>query len=178
MPFVFIDAFCLRNFDKEASTSNFIDYDTEAFEAQVNQALEEAGGLSALKPGYAPFCKHFFIANFTPATAGAVTITDSNRHLLETRYHARTDKELPVLERYFPAGTIDAPPAKYLDLILYSRGECVYEQINVGELMVTVVVGLEQIEQENKEMGQPTADTDAPYGIISIKPQNVDHEQP
>ena len=118
-----IDPFCLRNFDKSLGTSNFIDYDQEEFEKKVNEALLSAGGLSALKPGYAPFCKHFFLPNFTPAKAGTIAITDENRHLLETRYKARTDKELAVLERYFPEGKVQAPPAKYLDLILYSRGK-------------------------------------------------------
>jgi hypothetical protein len=31
---------------------------------------------------YAPFCKHLFVPNFTGAKVGAVTITDSNKHLL------------------------------------------------------------------------------------------------
>ena len=42
-----------------------------------------------------------------------------------------------------------APPdATWLDVILYSR---------------------EQIRKENEAMGEPTADTDAPWGIISVK---------
>ena len=37
-----------------------------------------------LVDGYAPFCKHIFIPNDTGATAGALPITDDNRHLLQS----------------------------------------------------------------------------------------------
>ena len=47
--------------------------------------------------------------------------------------------------------------AKYLDLILYSR---------------------EQIQKENESMGKPAGDEVAPWGIVSIKAQDVDYELP
>jgi len=61
--------------------------------------------------------------------------------------------------RYFPSESVTAPPATYLDLILYSR---------------------EQIIKENEAMGNAHLNgvTDAPWGIVSIKPQDVDHELP
>ena len=95
------------------------------FEDIANARYQE----SALQEGYAPFCKHLFILNdFTQAKVNVLKITPENEGLLRSNYEARTDKELPVLQRYFPKNLIqedDLPVAKYLDLILYSR-----EQIN------------------------------------------------
>ena len=71
--------------------------------------------------GYAPFCKHVFVDNFAKVLNSAVEITPQNEHLLKSDYEARTEKELPVLKRFFPAGTIETKPAKFIDLILYSK---------------------------------------------------------
>ena len=49
------------------------------------------------------------------------------------------------------------PVAKYLDLILYSR---------------------EQINKENEVMNKPPSGEEAPWGIVSIKAQDVDGELP
>ena len=49
------------------------------------------------------------------------------------------------------------PVAKYLDLILYSR---------------------EQINKENESMKKEANDETAPWGIVSIKAQDVDYELP
>jgi len=63
-----------------------------------------------------------------------------------------------VLGRWFNAGEIgDIPKAGYLDLILYSK---------------------EQIDSENAAMNAPPVDEEYDYGIISIKPQDVDYELP
>jgi len=116
----------------------------------------------ALKDGYAPFCKHLFIPNnFTNARVNCLLINEENKKLLCSEYAARNDKELPVLTRYFSAPEIEKsdiqlPVAKYLDLILYSR---------------------EQINKENAAMGK-NSNSDAPWGIISIKAQDVNFELP
>jgi Protein of unknown function (DUF3228) len=47
--------------------------------------------------------------------------------------------------------------AKYLDLILYSR---------------------QQIQKENESMGKAAGEETAPWGIVSIKAQDVDYELP
>jgi hypothetical protein len=159
-----VDPFCFRQF---AETEASHDYggtvfatSISEFEEIVNQRFQE----SELQPGYAPFCKHLFIANdFTDARVNVLPITPANEHLLRTKYEARNDKELPVLTRYFPRELVakdekDLPIAKYLDLILYSR---------------------EQINQENAAQGQKVdSATTAPWGIVSIKAQDVDRELP
>ena len=50
----------------------------EEFEKKVNEVFSE----DLLKPGYAPFCKHVFLSNFTETKLGYHGITPENRHLL------------------------------------------------------------------------------------------------
>ena len=122
----------------------------------MNELYEAAGGEACLVDGYAPFCKHVFVENFVGAAGAVAAITPENEALLRTGYSARTDKELAVLSRWFPKESVTAPTAKYLDLILYSR---------------------EQIRIENAAMGEDSG-SDAPWGIVSVKAQDVDSELP
>ena len=66
-----------------------------------------------------------------------------------------------LASRWFPAHALDrVPEAKYLDIILYSR---------------------EQLVKEHRAMpskGDADALPQAPWGIISIKAQDEDHETP
>jgi len=158
-----VDPFCFRQFSEheEASKSykgTVFSLSVADFEDIVNARYDEAN----LKDGYAPFCKHIFIENdIAPeAKVNVLPITTDNEHNLRTKYEARNDKELPVLTRWFPAELVgaDLPSAKYLDLILYSR---------------------EQINKENASMGKAGREGEtAPWGIVSIKAQDVDHELP
>ena len=79
--------------------------------------------------------------------------------LIRTGYLSRTEKELPVLGRWFPADLCQPSKARFLDIILYSK---------------------EQIIEENKSMVQedPHKDIDYDWGIISVKAQDEDCEIP
>ena len=116
------------------------------------------GGEQALAEGYAPFCKHLFVENFVgdAVHTPVLRITAENEALLRSAYEARTEEELPVLCRWFPKDHAKTTKARFLDVILYSG---------------------EQIEKENKAMGK-VRESSAPWGIVSIKPQDVDHELP
>lgn len=129
------------------------------FEEKVNIEINKAGGLSSLKKGYASFCKHFFVENFTETQSNVLEVTKENENLLRTGYKNRTEKELPVLERWFDKSEVGhlLQKSKYLDCILYSR---------------------EQITKENEATGDEIQETDIPWGIVSIKPQDVDYELP
>ncbi len=70
---------------------------------------------------------------------------------------SRKPSELAVLIQYFDKDEVPPPEASHLDIILYSR---------------------EQIIQENIAMGETPPDTDAPWGIISVKGQLCDYELP
>jgi hypothetical protein len=151
---IVLDPFCYRQWDK-TKTTNVINYNQEKFAERINQYYLDTP--KCLKDGYAPFCKHIFIENFTDTAANYVGITEDNQHLIQTCYEARTEKELPVLRRFIPFDKVKLSSAKFLDIILYSK---------------------EQIQKENNSMGNedPNNDFDYEYGIISVKPQDNDHE--
>ena len=160
-----LDPFCLRQWDPSYVGTSLVGVSAEKMEAAVNEAYERAGGEAGLVAGYAPFCKHVFLANegrFPTIKSAVVAITDANAGLIRSAYEARTEKELKVLVRYLPkellpGGMDGLPAAKYLDIILYSR---------------------EQINKEAAAMGNTPPSTNAPWGIISIKGQDEPFELP
>lgn len=154
-----VDPFCFRQFAEHSQSKDYsgtvFSMSIQDFEATVNERYSE----ELLKPGYAPFCKHLFVKNdFTDARVNVLPIK-GREELLRTRYEARNDKELPVLARHFPKELVgdDLPVAQFLDLILYSR---------------------EQINKENAAQGSPANPETAPWGIVSIKAQDIDEELP
>ena len=155
---IVLDPFCYRQFDKTKS-SIYINYDRDNFTEKINDYY--LSDKTLLKDGYAPFCKHLFIENFTDMTPGCIKINESTENLIKTCYEARTEKELAVLRRYIPLDQVKdrLKPAKYLDIILYSK---------------------QQIIKENAAMNNedPNKDVDYDYGIISVKPQDCDYELP
>ena len=182
---IVVDPFCFRQFreyyqedkanDAKDYTGTIFDISISDLERIVNERYTSNSNEDMLQDGYAPFCKHLFIVNdFTNAVVNVLPITKDNEHLLRTKYMARNEKELPVLIRYFPKELIvpnqSLPIAKYLDLILYSR-----EQINLENQATTKTTS-----------SDPTATTTttttttetAPWGIVSIKAQDIDTELP
>ncbi|CAM9895168.1 unnamed protein product [Phaeothamnion confervicola] len=152
---IVIDPFCVRQFTDPRYTGTKVDYDVVAFEDKVNDAYRD--GSAPLVDGYAPFCKHLFLPNFAGVRKSIVRITPENEPLLRSGYEARTEKELPVLARWFPRDAVDdAGEATTLDIILYSR---------------------EQIRKENAAMGEDSG-SEAPWGVVSVKAQDVGHEIP
>lgn len=123
-----ITEFSLRNWDPEASGTRILGWTPEDVIAQCNLAITEG---AALVSGYAPFCKHLFLANDTPTRCGFAPVTDGNRHLLRSGYRARRDGERAVLERWFEG--IEAPRAEWLDVILYSHAQLVAEAADFPE---------------------------------------------
>lgn len=161
-----VDPFCFRQFSEKENSKGYagavFNLSVSKFEEIVNSRYSS----SQLKDGYAPFCKHLFIVNdFSDARVNVLPITKENEKYLRTRYEARNEKELPVLTRYFDRELLMEgkeesdvfPVAKYIDLILYSR---------------------EQIKKENAAMGKDEERESAPWGIVSIKAQDVDRELP
>lgn len=86
----------------------------DEFEQYINENQPQE-----MLDGYAPFCKLMVYPNWTDTRVMAIEITDENRHLLRSRYEARTKKELPVLARWFEG--IEPSPAGYLMVIVYSK---------------------------------------------------------
>lgn len=153
-----LDTFALRQWDDQEYQGTRIAYDKADFVSRV-QAAHDAG--APLVDGYAPFCKHVFLPNFTGATVGSLAITPGNRHLLRSGYTKRRPEELAVLTRWFPAEEVTAPEAQFLDVILYSR-----EQL------------LKEYEALPYKDGAQDQLPDVPWGIISVKAQEEDYETP
>jgi hypothetical protein len=158
-----LDTFAYRSFDK-TYRKNYIDYPKENFLAEINKLLIS---YTQFKDGYAPFCKHLFIKNFVPNfKPNYVPITEQTEKLIKTCYETRQQNELPVLSRYIPLDSltkVDIPDAKYLDIILYSKEQIIKEKIAM---------------KESQEEITALSNIDFEYGIIAIKPQDVDYELP
>jgi len=158
-----LDQFSYRAFDS-TKTKNFIKMDKTEF---LNKVNEQYKSITQLVDGYAPFCKHIFIKNFVKDLKSEyIEINEETEKLIKTKYNARQKNELPVLIRYIPMDLIDKnkiPDAKFLDLILYSKEQIVTESI---------AMKMEESHIENLKK------TDFDYGIISIKPINIDKELP
>ena len=158
-----LDQFSFRSFDK-ARTNNYINMDKEEFLKNVNELYKSE---SMLVDGYAPFCKHLFVPNFVKGLKSChIEITPETEKLIISKYDSRQKNELPVLIRYIDLNSVDKekiPDAKYLDLILYSKEQILSE---MGEMKF-----------EEKEI-EALKKKDFDWGIISIKPLNVDHEIP
>ncbi|KAL3827318.1 hypothetical protein ACHAXA_005064 [Cyclostephanos tholiformis] len=176
---IVVDPFCHRQFAEGGDDNGrgyagtVLDVSISYFEDVVNSRYDA----NNLVDGYAPFCKHMFVINdFTNARVNVLPITGDNEIHLRTRYESRTESELPVLTRYFDRESLlrggeeeeeedddVLPIARYLDLILYSREQIEKENIAMGK---------------NAMEGGGTMREMAPWGIVSIKAQNVDFELP
>jgi hypothetical protein len=115
----------------------------DEFEQYINQNEPQES-----LDGYAPFCKLLVYPNWTDTRVMAVAISDENRHLLRSRYEARTKKELPVLARWFEG--IEPPKAGYLLVIVYSK-----EQMHIEGDMI-----------------------DADWGVVGVLPTEDAKETP
>jgi hypothetical protein len=141
--------FALRNWEPRASGTRIAGITPEALVARCNASA------GPLVDGYAPFCKHLFLENDTPTRCGFAPITEANLPLLRTGYAKRREGEMAVLERWFE--DIEAPVARWLDVILYSHAQMVAEAADYPE-------------------EKPVPDCD--WGIVSIIGTLEPHEPP
>ena len=98
---IVMDPFCYKQFDAVAARSSYINFDRDEFTQRVNDYYLEVKDKGGLKDGYAPFCKHLHIANFTDAISGFLSIDEHNEKFIRTGYEARRENELAVLGRWF-----------------------------------------------------------------------------
>ena len=110
--------------------------------------MKDNGGL---KDGYAPFCKHLFVPNFTEIKSSCVKLTPENSVHMCSGYEARRENELAVLGRWLDVNKVASSKAEFLDIILYSKEQMILENASTG--MPDIFEGL-----------------DFDYGIVSIKP--------
>ncbi|MFP1633614.1 DUF3228 family protein [Zhengella sp. ZM62] len=110
--------FALRQWQENAGAKRITGLPPDRLVALANAAVARGAPLVG---GYAPFCKHLFLDNPSPTRCSFAPITEGNRHCLVSGYQARREGELPVLERWLEG--VEAPVARWLDVILYSKAQ-------------------------------------------------------
>lgn len=135
--------------------------DKDDFVAKIQSAYYQDADCK-LVDGYAPFCKHIFVKNFTNMLPSFIKITPQNQQFMSSGYEARRENELPVLGRWFELSKMphdSLKKAEYLDIILYSKAQCVAEAKATGT-------------------GDAKENVKYDYGIVSVKAQDVNCELP
>ncbi|TFJ79948.1 hypothetical protein NSK_008506 [Nannochloropsis salina CCMP1776] len=154
-----LEPIALRQFTDPGFVGPKIYLHPKDFEAKVDNYLRTK--TPPLREGYSSFCYHLIVPNFAHLKASYLKIVPENEHLIRTAYDANSPEDLPVLTRYFPASAVKemTGPAKFLDVILYTR---------------------EEIHQENMARGMEHLNnaSDAPWGIMRVKAQDVERELP
>lgn len=120
-----------RHFDPTFAGTKITDLTSDEFTLALNNKVAMSKTQDA--PGYAPFCKHLFVENFTVAQSGVAPISEENRHLLKVGYKARRPEELPVLESWFDSADVEPDDAGWLDIVLYSRAQLAEEGVELPE---------------------------------------------
>jgi hypothetical protein len=153
-PTIGLTNFVHRQFDP-GFKGTYIDTDPYLFEMWLNAKVAPPFR-EQFRDGYAPFCKHLIFpipkGDFT-IKAPVLALTPENESHLRSGYEARREGELPVLARWFEG--VEAPKAKFLDVILYSR---------------------EHLLKEAAFDGEPVIDED--WGVVAILGLLTDEEQP
>jgi hypothetical protein len=138
-----------RHFGNPNFSGTKISGSSKEFLTRLDKIISQLNPAPVLVDGYAPFCKHLFVENFTGCLAGVVPITSNNRDLLKTEYNARREEELPVLSRFFLAKNVTAPQATFLDIILYSAEHLKTEGIVVKGDWGIVSINAEMAPEES-----------------------------
>jgi len=159
-----------RHFNLSFNGTKIFSHNPQAFEKEISSIFKYLNnGWDSNLPymdrvklldGYADFCKLLVVPNFTDAKTGTLPITLENFQYLRSGYFSRTEKELPVLSRWFEIPRQFVPTADYLVIVLYS-----YDQL------------LE--EHKRKNGNQPfKLDDNTDWGIVAILAQMTDQEEP
>ena len=155
-----ITDFAKRHFDSKFGGTKILDSTPEDFERILSLSISALNLLPTneysterIIPGYADFCKLVVLKNFTDARTGTLPITLDNYQYLRTGFSSRTEKELPVMDRWFDL-PLSTPKAKYLVVVLYSK---------------------EQLDKERKE-GEEEFIGD--WGAVAILGQISSNEEP
>ena len=167
-----ITDFGKRHFDPKFGGTKITDKTPEEFEATLNLELEAYKKLRAgtnilpittdivkIIDGYAPFCKLIAIKNFTNAKVGSLPIKIENYQYLRSGYSARTEKELPVMTRWFEL-PVSSPIADYLIVVVYSREQLLKEHAD-----------------QNTETPFELSEEDS-WGVVAILGQTHPDEEP
>jgi hypothetical protein len=142
-----ITDFAKRHFDSKFGGTKILNVTPEDFEHMINTLHTSAHTehlFERVIPGYADFCKLLVVKNFTTAKTGTLPITLENYQYIRTGYSARTESELPIMERWFEL-PLPAPEAEYLVIVLYSKEqlekEATSEYVFDGDWGIVAILG-------------------------------------
>lgn len=144
-----------RHFDPNFGGTKLLTIDEQQFIKRIKFRLDKNTMCNVLD-GYADFCKIIQTDNFAELPTGSLPITLENHQYLRSGYSARQEHELPILKRWFEL-PIEAPQAKVITTILYSKA---------------------QIEAEERSRGDKDFVFDSEWGIVSVMAQMTYGEEP
>ncbi len=124
--------FAEKHFLTQGKRTAMISAPIQGFLSFVNEGIEKGNVMEV--PSSMDFCRYLFIPNFTDARPSHMRIENSNAIWLRSAYEARTERELPVLVRWFDL-PIPAPVAEYLMLIVYSKDQLLKEAEHSKEVV-------------------------------------------
>jgi len=156
-----ITDFGKRHFDQKFGGTKITNKTVEEFETHLQKEVNS--DLVKIMDGYAPFCKLIAIVNFTKAKVGSMPIDIANYQYLRSGYSSRTEKELPVMSRWFEL-PLPAPIADFLIVVVYSR-EQLEKEFNSQALGDKF--------DEKFELGLDDA-----WGVVAILGQTHPNEEP
>lgn len=84
---IVLDPFSYKAFECQENSPPMIEFDRDDFTNKVNVFYLEQKE-TELKDGYAPFCKHLFLPNFTETKNATMEITSENESLIICEYEA------------------------------------------------------------------------------------------
>lgn len=119
-----IDSFGLRHFDPNFMGTKITDISSEEFEYYL-MGDTNIQSMNLIDSDM-DFCKYLITPNFTQAKSGSCEITVENYQYLRSGYSSRKEGELSVLSRWFEF-PVEMPPAKYLQIVLYSKEQLIKE---------------------------------------------------
>lgn len=159
-----ITDFGKRHFDPKFSGTKITNQTVEKFEDFLQGEVDSE--LIKIMDGYAPFCKLIAIDNLTNARVGSMRIDMSNYQYLRHGYSARTERELPVLSRWFEL-PLPAPTANYLIVVVYSREQLLQEhQMQWAKTDMKSSIPEFELSEDDK------------WGVVAILGQTHTNEEP
>ncbi len=144
-----IAEFAQKLFKEDGTRPPMVDMRPDVFLSFVNEQI--AAGAVKQADAKMSFCKYLILPNFTNAHVAHLRIDNSsgqwsNKQWLRSGYEVRTERELPVLTRWFE---------------LPSRPK-------LADMLLLILYNKEQLTLEAASSGDPVPDAD--WSIISIIP--------
>lgn len=119
MATIAMTTFAQRQWRDQFPGTKIIGITAEELTAKATEFASSLLGQYDLAKGQTDSVIHLFLENETATRCEYAPISTENKNLLNSEYIQPTFRHIPLLERWFEG--CEAPVAKYLDVVLYSR---------------------------------------------------------